>query len=75
MDFLFATGAKGSRPIGYNLIGKERTVKINDVKRPLSVFAKSVSWHKRSRAPWGSDLYIVGTYNRAEQRKGQRKGN
>ena len=35
-------GAKGPRPIGYDLVGKERTVKvINDVKPPLSVFAKS----------------------------------
>ena len=49
-SFWRSTGAKGPRPIGYDLVGKERTVKvINDVKPPLSVFAKSVSWHKRNK--------------------------
>ena len=43
-------------------------VKINDVKRPLSVFAKNVSWQRIGTL---GEWPIVGTYNRAEQRKGQ----
>jgi len=45
-------GAKGPRPIGYDLVRKERTVKvINDVKPPLSVFAKSVP-EPLGEPPW-----------------------